>query len=70
MSTRAELEKRRDELIKRLAAIRADFKRGLDADSEEQAQQLENRDVLLEIERVSEEELQKVQQQLIALDDE
>ena len=48
------------ELEERLEKIKNDFKSGLDAEWEEQAVQLENRDVLLEIARVSEEELQKI----------
>ena len=53
------LEKKK-ELEERLEKIKADIGGGLDADWEEQAVQLENRDVLLEIARVSEEELQKI----------
>ena len=59
---------RRDELRGRIAAIRRDLAGGLDDDLEEQAQQLENYDTLLEICRVSEEELAKVEAELSALD--
>lgn len=66
--TTAELEERkrqlivrRDELLNRLNAIKADFGRGLEADWEEQAQQLENAEVLSEISRVTAEELNRVE---------
>lgn len=55
-----ELTQKRDELLQRLDAIKRDYGNGLSADSEEQAQQLENADVLAEISRVTNEELQKV----------
>jgi len=57
---RDNLLEKRDELLQRLERIRQDLQGGLDADAEEQAQQLENRDTLLEIARVTEEELDKV----------
>jgi hypothetical protein len=57
------MEKKR-ELGARLDKIKADLKGGLEADWEEQAVQLENRDVLLEIARVTEEELEKVKADL------
>lgn len=59
-----ELTQRRDELRGRIDAIRRDLAGGLDDDLEEQAQQLENYDTLLEIARVAEEELRKVEQAL------
>jgi len=59
-----ELLKKRQELMDRVEAIRADYRRGLDKDSEEQAVQLENRDTLHEIERVSLEEIARIDQQL------
>jgi RNA polymerase-binding transcription factor DksA len=59
-----ELIQRRDELRGRIAAIRRDLAGGLDDDLEEQAQQLENYDTLLEIARVAEEELGRVEQAL------
>lgn len=62
-----ELLKKRKELQDRVEAIRADYRRGLDADSEERAQQLENRDTLHEIERVSLEEIARIDAQLKAL---
>jgi len=61
------LEKKR-ELEERVAKIKQDLSGGLDADFAEQATQLENRDVLLEIKRISEEELQKIKTKLAALE--
>ncbi len=63
-----ELIRRRKELMDRVDAIKADYRRGLDADSEERALQLENRETLQEIERVSLEEIAKIDEQLKALD--
>ncbi len=59
------LIKRRSQLVDRLKKIKADLGRGLDRDSEEQAAQLENYDVLLEIERVASEDLAKVEQKIL-----
>lgn len=61
------LESRRSELEYRLQAIRRDYGRGLDRDSEEQALQLENMEVLQEISRVAEEELARINQRLAEL---
>lgn len=61
---RNELEQKRDRLSERLASIRRDLDSGLDRDLEDQAQQLENRDTLLEIARVTEQELRDVEVQL------
>ena len=61
------LEARRDELEYRLQAIRRDYRRGLDRDSEEQALQLENMEVLQEISRVAEQELDQVNRRLADL---
>lgn len=61
------LEERKKELLKRLEAIRADLGKGLAADSEEQAIQLENLEVLQEIQRLADEELRQVEQQLESL---
>jgi hypothetical protein len=63
------LTQKRDELMTRLADIRRDLRGGLDADSEEQAIQLENLEVLQEIARVAEEELGQVNQQISALEE-
>ena len=59
---------RRDELRKRLNAIEADYRQGLAADSEEQALQLENAEVLDGIARAAAEELAQVEQRLARLD--
>ena len=59
-----ELLKKRDELQARLEAIQEDYGRGLNADSEERAQELENADVLAEISRVTLEELEKIEKLL------
>jgi len=61
---RKELEQRRDELTERLRSIRADLASGLARDMEDQSQQLENEDTLLEIARVTEQELRDVKIQL------
>lgn len=61
-----ELMAKKQELQARLEKIKADIAGGLDADSEERAVQLENRDVLMEIARVTEEELQRVKAALNA----
>ena len=66
---RNELEQKRDRLRERLASIRRDLDSGLDRDLEDQAQQLENRDTLLEIARVSEQDLREVEVQLNQLND-
>ncbi|MDJ0877770.1 MAG: hypothetical protein QNI86_04120 [Halieaceae bacterium] len=63
-----ELVKKRKELMDRVDAIRADYRRGLDADSEERAIQLENRETLQEIERVTLEEIAKIDEQLRTLE--
>ena len=61
------LVKKRKELMDRVDAIRADYRRGLDQDSEERTLQLENRETLEEIERVTLEEIAKIDEQLRAL---
>jgi hypothetical protein len=59
---------RRDALRERLEAIERDYRQGLDADSEEQAVQLENAEVLEGIAKAAAEELRQVEAQLAALD--
>ncbi|MEE4244234.1 MAG: hypothetical protein V2I33_02410 [Kangiellaceae bacterium] len=59
-----DLVNKRKELISRVEAIRADYRQELDADSEERATQLENRDTLYEIERVCLEEIAKIDEKL------
>ncbi len=65
---REELVRKRQELTDRLAAIRRDLGGGLARDLEDQAQQLENQDTLMEIARVTEQELERVERELSALD--
>lgn len=65
---KAELEVRRGELLDRLDAIKRDYGKGLERDSSEQAIQLENAEVLEEISRVANEELQKVTQAIERID--
>lgn len=62
------LKARQTELEKRLQAIRKDLAGGLDADSAEQAIQLENYEVLSEIGRLAEKELAEVNKKLRDLD--
>ncbi|MBL0230199.1 MAG: hypothetical protein IPP76_05160 [Moraxellaceae bacterium] len=61
---KANLEARYAELNQRLQAIQQDYARGLDADSEERAQELQNADVLAEIKRVAQEDLAKIAEEL------
>ena len=65
---RAELLAKRDEVRARLEAIERDFRGGLDADAEERAVQLENREVLEEIARVTTEELRAIEARLAQLE--
>ncbi|MDZ7735643.1 MAG: hypothetical protein U5P41_05730 [Gammaproteobacteria bacterium] len=44
--SREDLQRQRDELLERIDAIKRDYASGLDQDMEEQAQQLENAEVL------------------------
>ena len=59
----AMLEKKK-ELEERLEKIKKDLGNELSADFEEQATELENRDVLLEIARVTQEELASLKKKL------
>lgn len=61
---RHSLVERREELVKRLEAIRRDLGGGLDRDLEDQAQQLENQETLMEIARVAESELAEIERKL------
>lgn len=65
---REKLLERRDELVKRLEAIRRDLGGGLDRDLEEQAQQLENQETLMEIARIAQAELEDVERRLAERD--
>jgi hypothetical protein len=64
---KAALLARRDELRRRLTAIEQDYRRGLDKDSEEQAVELENAEVLNGIAAALSKELQEVERQLESL---
>jgi RNA polymerase-binding transcription factor DksA len=64
IETREKLIEERDRLRARLDAIRADIRQGLDADSEERAIQLENREVLDGIARATTEELARIERRL------
>lgn len=66
---KATLIAKRDELRARLAAIEGDYRRGLDADAEEQAQELENAEVQAAIAKSTAEELERIEAQLAALQD-
>ncbi len=55
-------------LQERLQAIAKDIRGGLDPDSEERAAQLENREVLEEIERVTRIELERIRKLITAAD--
>ena len=59
-----ELITKRDELRQRLDKIKQDFQKGLDADSEERAVQLENADVLNEIARTTEQDLISLEEKI------
>lgn len=63
----AELTRKRDELRARLAAIEQDYRAGLSADSEEQAIQLENEEVLAGIARATADELARIEARLAEL---
>ncbi len=64
-----ELRKQRDSLRNRLEAIEQDYKKGLSADSEERAIQLENADVLEGIAKATAEELHRIEDRLSELTD-
>ena len=58
------LQRKRDELIERLANINKDYRQGLDPDSEERAIQLENAEVLDGIATATQEELNRIEDEL------
>ena len=65
----AMLKAKRQELIKRLEDIEADYKRGLSADSEEQATELENAEVLEGIARAASAELEEIDKKIAEIDE-
>jgi aspartate/tyrosine/aromatic aminotransferase len=66
---KSELLLKKEELEQRLNKIRQDLATGFSADSEERATELENQDVLFEIARVSEEELESINKKLKQLEE-
>lgn len=60
---------KKQELEQRLEKIRKDLAGGFSADSEERATEMENTDVLLEIARVAEQDLELVNKKLQQLND-
>jgi len=64
----AELKSKRDELRARLVAIEQEYRSGLSADSEEQAIQLENEEVLAGIAKSTAEELARIEARLQELE--
>ena len=58
---------KRQELLDRIEAINQDYRRGLDADSEERAMQLENAEVLEGIARAAQQELERIEKELAEL---
>lgn len=61
------LETRRAELVQRIDAIQRDYGRGLDADSEERAVQLENAEVLAALNEQAYAELKDIDAELARL---
>lgn len=55
-------------LERKVCAIEGDLKSGLDPQREEQAVQLENYEVLLELLRISESELARINKKIISLE--
>ena len=68
MTDKEALLTKKKELEERLDKIKRDIGQKLSADSEEQATELENRDVILEIARVTEEQLAAVNAELNGTD--
>ena len=62
-----QLIEKRNELRTRLDSIEKDYRQGLDADSEEQAVQLENAEVQEAIAKSTSEELQRIEAKLAKL---
>ena len=62
--SREDLQRQRDELMDRIEAIKRDYASGLDQDMEEQAQQLENAEVLEALLKQAYEELAVIDRKL------
>lgn len=67
--SKEELLNKKQELEQRLEKIRKDLAGGFSADSEERATEMENTDVLLEIARVAEQDLELINKKLQQLND-
>ena len=67
--TKEELLNKKQELEQRLEKIRTDLASGFSADSEERATEMENTDVILEIARVAEQDLELINKKLQQLND-
>lgn len=65
-----DLQHQKRALESKIKAIETDLKSGLDPDAEEQAIQLENYEVLLELLRMSESELAQINKKLNRLENE
>ncbi|MEH6504390.1 MAG: TraR/DksA C4-type zinc finger protein [Cycloclasticus sp.] len=61
------LSDKRAELIQRITAVERDFNAGRSIDSEEQAAELENEEVLIGLQQEAQNELQKVDEALLKL---
>jgi len=59
---------KRDELRARVSSIEKDFNKGRSADSEEQAAEAENEEVLIELQREAQQELVVIDEALIKLE--
>lgn len=64
-----ELLNKKEELEQRLDKIKKDLADGFSADSEERATEMENTDVLLEISRVAEQDLELINRKLKQMND-
>jgi len=64
----AKLRLQRDSLRERLEAIQQDYKKGLSADSDDQAIELENAEVLEGIAKAAAEELSQIEERLLRLE--
>ncbi len=65
---RQELEKKRQEILQRLNEIQETWHRPVDVDLEEQAQELENEEVLAELDREGMEELERIDRAIERID--
>jgi DnaK suppressor protein len=61
------LNEKRAELLERIAAVERDFNAGRSIDSEEQAAELENEEVLIGLQQEAQKELQNVEEALLKL---